>query len=72
MAKTLINSMVKDFEPQEHHNEYQKRLRQIIEDKINGKEIVSPSAGQTTTVIDLMEALKASVEQVKKGRLLTL
>jgi Ku protein, prokaryotic len=65
MAKTLINSMVKPFEPQLYKDEYQVRLRELIEKKINGSEIVAAKAEPDNNVIDLMEALKASIEQNK-------
>lgn len=67
MAKTLVNSMVKDFQPEIYHNEYQKRLREIIEAKINGQEIVSAPKEQHANVIDLMEALQASLKQVNEN-----
>ena len=64
MAKTLIENMVKPFEPSLYHDEYQERLRELIERKIAGKEIVaSKNDTEESNVIDLMEALKASVEQ---------
>lgn len=65
MAKTLIGSMDQPFEPDKYHDEYQERLRQLIEQKIAGKEIVAakPESGESN-IIDLMEALKASVEQI--------
>lgn len=66
MAKMLINSMVKSFEPTLYHDEYQERLKNAIELKIEGKEIVTPRQENKATVIDLMEALKASLEQVAK------
>lgn len=65
MAKTLINSMDKTFEPGAYHDEYQVRLKELIHQKIQGKEIVAPAAEKESNVIDLMEALKASVEQAK-------
>jgi len=65
MAKTLINSMVKPFEPELYKDEYQVRLRDLIEQKISGKEIVAAKAEPENNVIDLMEALKASIEQNK-------
>lgn len=70
MAKMLIHSMDQEFEPQLYHNEYQLRLRQIIEAKINGKEIVSTPEKQPDNVIDIMEALQQSLSQVngKKPR----
>ncbi|OQB25131.1 MAG: putative DNA repair protein YkoV [Firmicutes bacterium ADurb.Bin182] len=65
MAKTLINSMDKPFEPEIYRDEYQERLRELIEQKIAGKEIVAAKPEERTNVIDLMEALKASIEQQK-------
>lgn len=70
MAKTLISSMVKPFEPELYKDEYQMRLRKLIEQKINGKEIVAAKAEPQNNVIDLMEALKASIEQ-NKGKAAT-
>lgn len=64
MAKTLISSMVQDFQPEQYHNEYQKRLREIIEAKINGKEITTAPEERPSNVIDLMEALRKSLNQV--------
>lgn len=63
MAKLLISSMDKAFEPQLYHDEYQTRLREIIEAKINGKEVVNAPAERPENVIDIMEALKRSIEQ---------
>lgn len=66
MAKTLINSMATPFNPEDYKDEYQIKLRQLIEDKIAGKEIVAPQE-EKRNVIDLMKALKASVEKAKQG-----
>ena len=63
MGKTLINSMVQEFRPNQYHNEYQKRLKEIIEAKINGKEITTVPEERPSNVIDLMEALQASLKQ---------
>lgn len=63
MAKTLISSMVKPFEAELYHDEYQERLRQLIEDKISGKEIIAAKSEDRGNVIDLMEALQKSIEQ---------
>jgi DNA end-binding protein Ku len=68
MAKTLINSMDTPFEPEKYKDEYEIKLRELIETKISGKEIVAAEAEQTGKVIDLMEALKASVEKSKKAK----
>lgn len=63
MAKTLINSMVQDFEPEKYKDEYQQRLWDIINAKIKGKDIVASSDEIQVTVVDLMEALKESLAQ---------
>lgn len=68
MAKTLINSMDTPFDPAKYKDEYQAKLRALIETKISGKEIVAAEPESSGRVIDLMEALKASVENAKKGK----
>lgn len=65
MAKMLINSMDKAFEPELYHNEYQIRLRQIIEAKINGQEILQAPAEPESNIINLMDALQASLQQIE-------
>jgi DNA end-binding protein Ku len=68
MAKMLINSMDTPFDPSKYKDEYQGRLRSLIETKISGKEVVAPESEGEGKVIDLMEALKASVEKAKKDK----
>ncbi len=68
MAKTLINSMDTPFDPQKYKDEYQTRLRELIETKISGKEVVATEPDNKGKVIDLMDALKASVEKAKKDK----
>ena len=68
MAKMLINSMDTPFEPAKYKDEYQSKLRALIETKISGKEIVAAEPESSGKVVDLMEALKASVEKAKKGK----
>jgi DNA end-binding protein Ku len=66
MAKVLINSMDTPFDPAQYKDEYQTKLRALIETKISGKEVVAAEPEGTGRVIDLMEALKASIEKAKK------
>lgn len=68
MAKSLISAMDKEFEPELYHDEYQVRLMEIIQQKIEGKEIVAPEENTTITVVNLMEALQQSLEQAKKPK----
>lgn len=64
MAKTLVGAMVQEFQPQAYKDEYQARLWEIINQKIQGKEITIPKESGTATVIDIMEALKQSLANV--------
>ncbi len=68
MAKMLINSMDTPFDPSKYKDEYQVKLRELIEGKISGKEVVASEAESEGKVIDLMEALRASVEKAKKEK----
>jgi DNA end-binding protein Ku len=68
MAKTLINSMDTPFDPTKYKDEYQTKLRELVETKISGKEVVAAEPESAGKVIDLMEALKASVEKAKKEK----
>lgn len=64
MAQMLINSMDTPFDPSQYKDEYQIRLKGLIENKIAGKEVVAASPEESTgKVIDLLDALKASIEK---------
>ncbi|MDP4153052.1 MAG: Ku protein [Bacillota bacterium] len=65
MAKTLISSMDTPFDPSQYKDEYQEKLRELLEKKIAGKEVVPVKADAPNNVINLMDALKASIEQNK-------
>jgi DNA end-binding protein Ku len=66
MARTLINAMDTPFNPEEYHDEYQTKLRDLIETKITGQEVTAPRPEGVGNVINLMDALKASIEQTAK------
>lgn len=68
MAKTLINSMDTPFNPSEYTDEYQVKLRKILETKIAGKEIIEAKPEAQNNIINLMDALKASIEQQNKPK----
>jgi DNA end-binding protein Ku len=68
MAQSLIANMTDHFDPDEFHDEYREKLEQVVEAKIEGKEIAIVEETGTATVVDLMEALKASVEQSGSGK----
>ncbi|MCC8194624.1 MAG: Ku protein [Deltaproteobacteria bacterium] len=64
MAEQLLDSLTGPFEPEKYHDEYQERLRRFIEDKIEGREVaVASEGGGGGNVMDLMDALKKSLEE---------
>jgi DNA end-binding protein Ku len=66
MAKQLIESLSGEWDPEEYGDEYRQALLQIVEAKLNGQEIEVVAPEPTAKVVDLMEALKASVAAAKK------
>ena len=66
MAKMLIENMTKPFVAEEYQDEYQARLREAIMKKIQGQDIVAVDTAASSNVIDLMEALKKSLELSEK------
>lgn len=70
MAGSLIESMSADFSPAEYTDEYRAALQQVIDAKIAGREIVAAEEPSEVPAgaIDLMAALRASVERARDGR----
>jgi DNA end-binding protein Ku len=65
MAKTLVDSMTKKFTQIEMKDHYYDALKEIIDAKVAGKEIVTVTE-EEPKVVDIMTALKASIDQAKK------
>lgn len=65
LAKTLVDSMERKFSEIEMVDHYTEELRKMIEAKIEGKEIVTVTE-EEPEVIDIMTALKASIDKAKK------
>ena len=70
MARSLVDSMSGDFDPEQFTDNYREALQAVIEAKVEGREVVETEEQQPTAgnVVDLMSALRASVEAAKKGR----
>jgi len=68
LAKNLINSMDTPFNPAEYKDEYQEKLKSLIEDKIAGKEIKTPRAEKSSKIIDIKDALEQSLKKAKAGK----
>jgi DNA end-binding protein Ku len=68
LARQVIDSLAGEFDVTELTSEYRQNLRQMLEAKLDGQEIKKPEPVEETPVVDLMEALKRSVEEVKDAK----
>jgi len=68
LAKQVIESFEGELDLKDYKDEYQEGLRQIIEAKVAGEEIVAPVEEAPPKVVDLMEALRRSLDQVSSGK----
>jgi DNA end-binding protein Ku len=66
LAKSLIENLAGDFEPQKYNDTYRDNLMKMIEAKIEGRKVVETPAPHVAPVIDIMEALKKSLAEKKK------
>jgi DNA end-binding protein Ku len=62
MAYALIDMLEKPFDPGEYHDEYREALMGMIQAKLEGGEIVREESAPAPQTVDLMAALKASIE----------
>ncbi len=67
LAEQLIESLAAKFEPEKYKDEYQDRLKMLIEAKRQGREVAEVTKPQFAPVIDLMEALKKSLARQEAG-----
>jgi DNA end-binding protein Ku len=68
MASSLVDLMLEEFKPTEYHDDYRAALMEVIEAKLKGAEIVEAPTAPKGKVVDLMSALKKSVETAKKKK----
>jgi DNA end-binding protein Ku len=70
MAGSLIDSMAGDFDPGEYTDNYREALQEVIDAKVEGREVVQPEEPEAApaAAVDLMAALKASVERARTAR----
>lgn len=65
LTKQLIESLVRDdWDLQHYTDRYYERLSQLVQSKIEGEELVTPPHVEEPQVINLMDALKASLQQI--------
>ena len=69
LARQVIDSLSADFDPSALESEYRSSLHEMLEAKLAGQEIKVPEpVEEETPVVDLMEALKASVSEAQKKK----
>ena len=67
VAEMLVETMATKFDPSEYKDDYKEAVEDIVKAKVEGEEIIeAPEEEAETTVANLMDALKASVERAKK------
>ena len=65
LARQVISSLAGEFDPADLQSEYRGNLRAMLEAKLAGEELTLPEPVPDAPVIDLMEALRRSVEEAK-------
>jgi len=68
LAKQVIGTFDGDLNLKDYKDEYKEGLRKIIDAKIAGEEIVAPDIQEPARVVDLMEALKRSLDSVSQEK----
>jgi DNA end-binding protein Ku len=68
MALSLVEMLEEPFDPKKYHDEYRNALLEVIEAKRTGQELVAAPETPMPQTVDLMAALKASLEAAKKGK----
>lgn len=63
LAKSFIAKLSATFEPEKYKDKYRQNLLKIIEAKIKGKEVAVPKEIEKKPVVDIMAALKESIEK---------
>jgi DNA end-binding protein Ku len=68
MAESLVESLADRFDPGEYKDEYRVALQELIERKMKGEQRAAKRRKPEPKVIDLMDALRASVEQSREQK----
>jgi DNA end-binding protein Ku len=68
MAKSLVENLSASFDPKKYDDTYRKELLDLIRAKAKGKELPEPAEEEEGEVVDLMAALRESVEQTRSKK----
>jgi len=67
MAAQIVDSLAREWDPRRYHDDYEEQLREVIKAKSKGKTIEPFAPKKSAEVVDLMEALRASLEKPARG-----
>jgi DNA end-binding protein Ku len=67
LAVHIVDSMKARFEPEKFEDEYENALKELLRKKQKGERIERPKEPSRTTVVNLMDALRRSVDQEKRS-----
>src|SRR6185437_5364569 len=68
LARQVISTFDAELNLKDYRDEYQDGLRKIIDAKIAGEEVVAPETAEPPKVVDLMEALRRSLNSVSTDK----
>ena len=68
MAKSLVENLSAKFEPEKYDDRYRKELLELLRAKAKGKKLPEPEPQEDAEVVDLMAALRESVDQTARAR----
>jgi Ku protein len=68
MARTLIESLASHFDPEQYKDEFRGALLDLVERKMKGERRSAKRRRPEPKVVDLMQALQASLDTAKQGR----
>jgi DNA end-binding protein Ku len=68
LARQIINSFDAPLNLEDYKDEYREGLQRIIDAKIAGEEVVAPEVEAPPKVVNLMEALRKSLDSVSRGQ----
>jgi DNA end-binding protein Ku len=68
MAHVLIDSMESEWDPQQFHDTHRQKVETLIEEKSQGKIIATAKTAPVPKIVDLMEALQASISASQSHR----
>lgn len=66
MARQLVENLASPFDPEKYRDEYREKVLEMIQAKVAGEKVEVPQAPEKAKIVDLMEALRASLQMTEK------